>query len=620
MPDEHSLYHKSHRLATDVSRRESLDSLLSSGSGPITSGSSDDVEHPKGDRPTIPAARRTSFLEEDEEQPVSSVSANSAANKTKDVPVTWTSLPKKGQLAVLTIARLSEPLSERSLAAYMFFQLKWFDPSVPDSTITSQGGLLTAAFAAAQFFTAVWWGRAADTPWIGRKKVLLVGLTGTAIASIGVGFSKSFYQAIFFRALAGALNGNIGVMRTMLSEIVQEKRFQSRAFLLLPMCFNIGVVIGPILGGFLADPISAFPNVFGPGSLLGGKNGVSWMVAFPYALPNLFSGIFIFISAMCVVFGLDETHEALRDKPDYGRKVGRLVTDLICRRRDRTGYSQVATDETEMQPTPTTPTVPASSGETVFPRSVPDIERQPMVSPTMNPPKTGHNTNTSPFRQILTKNVLLTLAQHHLLAFHVSSFNALIFLLLPAPRANNEGFHFPSLRFTGGLGLSQEKVGLAMAILGVIGLPLQILLYPTLNTRIGTLPSYRLFLPFSVLAYTTLPFLVLVPNQPAWLVWILLSLVLAAQVLSRTFALTGTVILVNNSSPSRTSLGTIHGVAQSASSAARMLGPTIGGWLLGVGLKGNLVGGIWWGLAVVALANWGLLFLIYEGDGKGGKA
>lgn len=158
------------------------------------------------------------------------------------------SLPKKGQLAVLTIARLSEPLSERSLAAYMFFQLKWFDQSLPDSTITSQGGLLTAAFAAAQFFTAVWWGRAADTPWIGRKKVLLVGLTGTAIASIGVGFSKSFYEAFFFRALAGALNGNIGVMRTMLSEIIKEKKYQSRAFLLLPMCFNIGVVIGPILG------------------------------------------------------------------------------------------------------------------------------------------------------------------------------------------------------------------------------------------------------------------------------------------------------------------------------------------------------------------------------------
>lgn len=179
---------------------------------------------------------------------VASLQTRDAGEASKDTPVTWMSLPKKGQLAVLTIARLSEPLSERSLAAYLFYQLKWFDSSLPDSTIASQGGVLTAAFAAAQFLTAVWWGRAADTPWIGRKKVLLIGLTGTAIASIGVGFSKTFYQALFFRALAGCLNGNIGVMRTMLSELIQEKRYQSRAFLLLPMCFNIGVVIGPLLG------------------------------------------------------------------------------------------------------------------------------------------------------------------------------------------------------------------------------------------------------------------------------------------------------------------------------------------------------------------------------------
>ena len=233
--------------------RESLDSLLSS-SGNLTDHGEHDETSSKDKRPLLLAsnistiARRPSVLDEDEDQPLATATATNADAKTKAKPVTWMSLPKKGQLAVLTIARLSEPLSERSLAAYMFFQLKWFDPTAPDSTITSQGGLLTAAFAGAQFLTAVWWGRAADTPWIGRKKVLLVGLTGTAIASIGVGFSKTFYQAFFFRALAGALNGNIGVMRTMLSEIIKEKKFQSRAFLLLPMCFNIGVVVGPILG------------------------------------------------------------------------------------------------------------------------------------------------------------------------------------------------------------------------------------------------------------------------------------------------------------------------------------------------------------------------------------
>lgn len=217
MPDERRAQ-RARSTATDTHERTSLDSLLSSSSSSAFTVDSRDDEGTSDfqKRPALPAgnistiARRPSVLDGDEQQPLSTVAAENAAAKTNGEPVTWTSLPKKGQLAVLTIARFSEPLSERSLAAYMFYQLRWFDPSLPDSTIASQGGFLTAVFAAAQFLTAIWWGRAADTPWIGRKRVLLIGLTGTAIASIGVGFSRTFYQALFFRALAGALNGNIG--------------------------------------------------------------------------------------------------------------------------------------------------------------------------------------------------------------------------------------------------------------------------------------------------------------------------------------------------------------------------------------------------------------------------
>ena len=72
------------------------------------------------------------------------------------------------------------------------------------------------------------------------------------------------------------------------------------------MCFNIGVIIGPILGGSLADPVRSFPWLFGPGSVLGGKSGVWWMEHWPYALPNLLSGIFIFISFVAVLLGLEE--------------------------------------------------------------------------------------------------------------------------------------------------------------------------------------------------------------------------------------------------------------------------------------------------------------------------
>jgi hypothetical protein len=166
--------------------------------------------------------QRLSLVEEGEE---TSATAISTLNTGKESAVTWRSLPRKGQLAILTFARLSEPFTQTSLTAYLFYQLKSFDSTLPDSTIAAQGGMIQAAFPAAQLVTAVLWGRAADTDWIGRKRVLLIGLFGTCFACLGFGFSKTFMQAMVYRVLGGALNGNIGVMRTLISEIIQEKKF-----------------------------------------------------------------------------------------------------------------------------------------------------------------------------------------------------------------------------------------------------------------------------------------------------------------------------------------------------------------------------------------------------------
>jgi MFS family permease len=125
------------------------------------------------------------------------------------------------------MARLSEPLTQSSLRSYMFYQLRSFDRSLPDSTISWQAGALASAFTAAQFLTAILWGRAADSERIGRKKILLVGLLGTGISALGFGFSTTFWWAMFFRCVGGALNGNVGVMRTMVSEMICEKKYVS---------------------------------------------------------------------------------------------------------------------------------------------------------------------------------------------------------------------------------------------------------------------------------------------------------------------------------------------------------------------------------------------------------
>ncbi|KAL2072061.1 hypothetical protein VTL71DRAFT_11404 [Oculimacula yallundae] len=211
--------------------------------------------------------------------------------------VTWSSLPHKDQLIILTLARLAEPVVQTSLQAYMYYQIKSFDETLPDSTIATQSGLLASSFTGAQFLTAMLWGRISDSERGGRKIVLLIGLSGTAISCLGFGFSKTFYQALFFRILGGLSNGNIGVMRTMVSEIVQEKKYQSRAFLLFPMTFNIGVIIGPILGGMLADPAGTYPKTFGH---------VDFFKRYPYALPNIVSAFFLICANLGVFFGLAE--------------------------------------------------------------------------------------------------------------------------------------------------------------------------------------------------------------------------------------------------------------------------------------------------------------------------
>lgn len=292
----------------NISQQERLpDNNDTSGHGIEHEHWEDDTQEEQKEKPQRPSmlprpssiARRTAFIDEDEALPTSPPPA-------KPGPVSWKDLPNKKQLAILTMARLSEPLTQTSLQAYMFYQLKSFNPDLSDSTISAQAGILQGSFTAAQFVTAILWGRMADNERVGRKRVLLIGLFGTCVSCIGFGFSMSFWQAAVFRTAGGALNGNVGVMRTMISEIIKEKRFQSRAFLLLPMCFNVGVIIGPILGGLLSDPVGSYPKVFGVDSVFGGKEGVRWLKHWPYALPNLMSAFFLLISAMGVIFGLEE--------------------------------------------------------------------------------------------------------------------------------------------------------------------------------------------------------------------------------------------------------------------------------------------------------------------------
>jgi hypothetical protein len=71
--------------------------------------------------PSHDRARRRSFIEEDEEE----LQLGVPTREERKVTVTWGSLPHKRQLAILTVARFSEPLVQSSLRVSSAQQLEW---------------------------------------------------------------------------------------------------------------------------------------------------------------------------------------------------------------------------------------------------------------------------------------------------------------------------------------------------------------------------------------------------------------------------------------------------------------------------------------------------------------
>lgn len=537
-------------------------------------------------------------------------------------PVSWLSLPHKGQLAIITSVRVVDFYQVASLQAFMFHQLQSFNPTAPDSEISFQTGVLQGVFTLAQIFTGVIWGRVADASWGGRKFVLLIGLIGTGVSCIGVAFSTSFAAAVVWRFLGGAVNGTVGAARTTLAETV-DKKYHSRAFLLLPLAFNIANIFGPILGGLLADPVTAYPTLFGPNSIFGGQHGVPWLIKYPYAAANLLSALLLFMDAAWIFLGLRETQQGLKYNRDRGLELAETIKywarRVMFRRFGYTSLRQVEENG------------PGTAEDQDMTESLAMSQLQPPLPPLVRKPSSETISTTRPSTGAVftTPNVLLVLLTVAIFDFQMGGFASLWLVFLSSSRRNpTDSINLP-FHFTGGLAFPPSTLGFAMAILGFLGIILQILLYPRVNARYGLLKSTRWSLLVFPLAYFLAPYLSLLVRSvnldaitadansntsPGAALWFGITLVLLLQVGARTFAMPGTILLINNSAPHPSMLGTVHGLGASTSSAFRTIGPIVTGYWYGVGLRQGMVGFGWWALSLVSIV--GCLCSFWAKDGS----
>jgi len=390
--------------------------------------------------------------------------------------------------------------------------------------------------------------------------------------SLMFGFSRNLTWAVTARALSGAANGNVGILRTTVAELVPEKSLQPKAFSIMPLIWQIGSIVGPILGGALASPAVKLPNISGK---------IEFFKTFPYALPNLVSGVFFTIGISTGILFLRESLESRKHQKDYGRIVGSYLTQSCRRRR---------------APTP-----------------LEDDAEHPFKS------KPKNITSLAPpaFREVFNPQSNLSLLAYCFLALHAVAYDQLVPVFMHLPPDAHVSLPF---RFASGFGLDSGRIGVLFTIYGIFSMVCQFTVFPYMTTKLGALYCMRACTLVFPIAYILTPYTVLMPTP-----WSRQAAILGVMLLkgiAGVFAFPCITILLTNSAKSLRLLGTLNGVATSLSAIGRAAGPFFAGQTFTWGVEAGYGVAPWFllaGFAVLGHVNtWWLMEL--EGFGTTARA
>ncbi|KAI1114522.1 major facilitator superfamily domain-containing protein [Nemania sp. NC0429] len=453
---------------------------------------------------------------------------------------------------------------------------------VAEKDIAKWAGATSSVFSLAQSLTAVPWGRASDT--FGRKPVIMTGLLCTMTLFLIWGMSTSLTMAIIVRGLQGACNGNVGIIRTMVAEMVQDRELQPKAFSIMPLVWSIGSVFGPAFGGLFAKPAQQFPGLFG---------GSRFLMMFPFALPNIIAGVFFLISVTTAALFLKETLHSKRHSRDWGLVLGQRIKEAF---RDHPLRRQQKLRRYSLQDAEAS--APLLQADATTPRA--PFEKP--VRPTMS--------------AVFTRQTVINLVAYTFLALHSVAFDQVlpVFLNYPVEDHHSPGNNTsPPFFFSGGFGLNSGRIGTIFTLYGITCGAIQFVLFPPLCARYGVLNCFRVCVLTFPIVYAALPFVVLVDDVALRYVALLVLLVIKAFAVIIGFPCS--TILLTNSAASLSILGTLNGFATTFSALGRASGPALAGVAFSWGVKNNMIGAPWWILGLISAVGALPVWMIVEGDG-----
>ncbi|KAF9560743.1 MFS general substrate transporter [Agrocybe pediades] len=316
----------------------------------------------------------------------------------------------------------------------------------------------------------------------------------------------------------------------------------------MSFAWSLGLTLAPIMGGTLANAASRWPDTFGR---------IPYIRTHPYFLPCLVAGAYTFVTFVFDCFALKETLPSIVAKENAKHQNSASVDEetplLINIQQDQSNY---AASQSSSPP-------PATG-----------------LSSTMTSEPTNIPRNSQP-HAVLTRPVLLTLANHVCLTFTDMCHYALLPLMYSTP-----------IEY-GGLGLDPYHIGIALGAFGLVNAIVQVKTLGPVVRRFGPRRAYRVAYSFLLgifAMYPILHFLVQRAGRVDGFVIAGIFVQLSFQVMIYMAYGSLQMILVE-SVPEGGPLGTVNGVGQMLGSGMRCIAPTFATSLFSVSIQRNLAGG-----------------------------
>ncbi|XP_065060215.1 uncharacterized protein LOC135687554 isoform X1 [Rhopilema esculentum] len=431
---------------------------------------------------------------------------------------------------------------------------------IEEKEIGNYVGIVASSLFVGRSFGSYLWGWLCDR--IGRKHSLAISTGLIALCTLMFGFSQSYVWALITRFLQGLCGGLIIALKATIFALCDETN-SSLGMAIIISSFQIGLIVGPAVGGFLVFPAESFPSTFSKDSLFG---------KFPYLLPVFITFVMLVISLFLTIVKIPETlkREKTNEKTnllnDSGSKsiegpsrrsrkyLDMYTYDIIVAKESYTVFAVQPNKEAEHEKDSNNAKTTVSHFQ---------IECDSVMVQTRPASTCCRGLKESSLWQLIKiRNVQLSLALYAVFSFISTGFDE----TFPV--------YADSSKIYGGLNFASDQIGTAILIAAapMVGL---VFVIARLERRFG---SKKLLIGGLYLLVFGLPLFAFIGYIPFRYVWYLLIPFLF--VVRLTFACCFMVInVILNCAADPKYMGLVNGLGMTASCVFRSIAPTILGSL-----------------------------------------